>query len=140
MTGADPLLAAVDHYRAAVRRRTVTERETWNYCEEGDDENEGLPQSHPYWVQKEKLFQEAFDGEWAALDALFETPPTTVVGIAALIELLSEDPYWTPDATYEKGANESVLPSAVTTRVPSASTRAMSTLAAALRAAGGGWP
>jgi hypothetical protein len=45
-----------------------------------------LPKDHPYWRAKEEIFQNAFDGEWEAHDALFETMPTTVAGAAALLE------------------------------------------------------
>jgi hypothetical protein len=131
-TGADPILAVIDQYWAAVGLRTVTAMETWDGG--GHPEFAHLPKSHPFWQEKDDVFYEAFDAEWEAHDALFETPPTTIAGVAALLEVLGTDPYHNPDSGFEKG--ESVLEWAQG-RDRESVNRFMSTLAAALRAAGG---
>jgi hypothetical protein len=128
-TGPDPILRAIDQYWAAVRLRRATETETWDYG--GHPELAHLPKSHPFWLEKDAAFHEAFDGEWEAHDALFETTPTTVAGVAALLELLGTDPYRDPNSGRKRG--ESVLEWADRERV----NQCMSTLAAALRTAGG---
>jgi hypothetical protein len=128
-TGPDPILGAIDRYWTAVRRRRVTEMETWDYG--GHPELAHLPKDHPFWREKDEIFQEAFDGEWEAHDALFETTPTTVAGVAALLEVLGTDPYHDPNSGRKRG--ESVLEWADRGRV----NQFMSTLAAALRTAGG---
>jgi hypothetical protein len=103
--------------------------ETWDYG--GHPEFAHLPKDHPFWQEKDVVFQEAFDGEWEAHDALFETTPTTVAGVAALLEVLGTDPYHDPNSGRKRG--ESVLEWADRGRV----NQFMSTLAAALRTAGG---
>jgi hypothetical protein len=127
----DPILTAIDQYWTAVRRRRVTEMETWDYG--GHPEFAHLPRSHPFWQEKDIAFNEAFDGEWEAHDALFETSPTTVAGVAALLEVLGTDPYHDPNSGRQKG--ESVLEWAQGDR--ERVNQLMSTLAAALRTAGG---
>jgi hypothetical protein len=127
-TERDPILRAIDQYWTAVRLRRATEIETWDYDAHPDAH---LPKSHPFWQEKDVAFDEAFDGEWEAHDALFETTPTTVAGVAALLELLGTDPYHDPNSGRKKG--ESVLEWADRERV----NQFMSTLAAALRTAGG---
>jgi hypothetical protein len=117
-----------------VRIRKATEIETWDYGEVVEPEYADLPKDHPYWQAKEEIFQNAFNGEWEALDALFETTATTVAGAAALLDTLGTDPYHNPNSGLEKG--ESVLEWAQGCDRQSVN-RFMSTLAAALRAAGG---
>jgi hypothetical protein len=127
----DPILEAIDRYWAAVRLRTVTMMETWDGG--GHPEFAHLPKRHPFWQEKDDVFYEAFDAEWEAHDALFETPPTTIAGVAALLEVLGTDPYHNPDSGFEKG--ESVLEWAQG-RDRERVNQFMSTLATALRTAG----
>jgi hypothetical protein len=128
----DPILTAIDQYWTAVRRRRVTEKEIWDYAA-GNGAHGHLPKDHPYWGEKEEIFDEAFNGEWEALDALFETTPTTVAGVAALLLVLGTDPYHDPNSGRKKG--ESVLEWAQGDR--ERVNQLMSTLASALRTAGG---
>jgi hypothetical protein len=130
-TGPDPILGIIDRYWTAVRRRRVTEMETWDYG--GHPEFAHIPKDHPFWQEKDGVFQEAFDGEWEAHDALFETTPTTVAGVAALLEVLGTDPYHDPNSDRKMG--ESVLEWAQGDR--ERVNQFMSTLAGALRTAGG---
>jgi hypothetical protein len=107
----DPIFAAIERYKAAVRARGVVLAAEYDSDEDRD----------------------ACDAEWEAFDGLFETTPTTIAGIAALLELLGTDPY----SEAEFGPGESVLGWAYNNGPGSplerAANRLMSTLAAALR-------
>ncbi len=107
--------------------------ETWDYGGDVGPEYADLPKDHPYWRAKEEIFQSAFDGEWEAHDALFETTPTTVAGVAALLKVLGTDPYHDPNSGLKKG--ESVLEWAQGDR--ERVNQFLLSLAGALRVAGG---
>jgi hypothetical protein len=77
----DPIFAAIERYKAAVRARAVA------LAAECDSDEE-------------------HDAEWEAFDGLFETPTISIAGIAALLELLGTDPY---NSEAEFGPAESVL-------------------------------
>jgi hypothetical protein len=88
----DPIFAVIDQYRAAVRWRMVTMWKTWDFASE-DDHPEFADRYDPYWEEQEKIYDAAFAGEWAAFDAVFETIPTSVAGVAAVLEVLGTNPY-----------------------------------------------
>jgi hypothetical protein len=112
----DPIFAAIEQYKAAVRERAVVLAAEDACDAEWNDED-----------------RDACDAEWEAFDGLFETPTTSIAGIAALLELLGTDPY----SEAECGSGESVLGWAYNNGPGSplerAANRLMSTLAGALR-------
>lgn len=112
----DPIFAAIERYKTAVRERAVVLA-----AEDACDAE---------WDDKDR---DACDAEWEAFDGLFETPAISIAGIAALLELLGTDPY----SEAEYGPGESVLGWAYNNGPGSPSERAanrlMSTLAGALR-------
>jgi hypothetical protein len=73
-TGPDPILGAIDRYWAAVRRRRVTEMETWDYG--GHPEFAHLPKDHPFWQEKED--GKPYHGAWK------HTAPPPPVGLSFL--------------------------------------------------------
>jgi hypothetical protein len=107
----EPIFAAIERYKAAVRARAVVLAAEFDSDEDRD----------------------ACDAEWEAFDGLFETPTTSIAGIAALLEMLGTDPY----SEAECGPGESVLGWAYNNGPGSplerAANRLMFTLAAALR-------
>jgi hypothetical protein len=72
----DPIFAAIDEYRAALHARDIA-------------------MNAPYidGVEHEEDTGEACQAEWDAFDALLETTPTTIAGVAAVLDILSQDPY-----------------------------------------------
>jgi hypothetical protein len=75
-TEPDPIFAAIDEYRAALHARDVA-------------------MNLPFidGVEHEEDTGEACHAEWEAFDALLETAPTTIAGVAAVLDILSQDPY-----------------------------------------------
>jgi hypothetical protein len=93
-TAADPIFAAIEEYKIAVAERSTALSATWD----GDNPAlAGLPKNAPACIAAEAAHDEAFDREWDAFDALFTTTPTTVAGVAALLEQLVVDPYASKD-------------------------------------------
>ena len=52
-----------------------------------------LPEDAPECILAERIHEAAMDRELDALDKLLETSPTSVAGMAALLDRLSVDPY-----------------------------------------------
>jgi hypothetical protein len=113
----DPIFAVIEEYKSAVRARSAALDAEYD-SDEDHDEATG----------------EALDAEWEAFSGLFETTPTSIAGIAALLELFGTDPY---DSEAEFGPGDSVLGWAYNNGPGSPSERAanqlMSTLAGTLR-------
>jgi hypothetical protein len=103
---ADPIFAAIEEYKIAVAARTAALRATWD----GDNPAlAGLPKDAPACIAAERVHDEAFDREWELFGALFTTTPTTIAGIAALLDELVVDPYWEEATELETDAGELVI-------------------------------
>jgi hypothetical protein len=103
---ADPIFAAIEEYKIAVAERSAALSATWD----GDNPAlAGLPKDAPACIAAEHAHDEAFKREWDAFDALFTTTPTTVAGVAALLEQLVVDPYWEEAARLGLAEGEFVI-------------------------------
>jgi hypothetical protein len=74
----DPSFAAIDRYKIAVDARTLAMR--------AENAAPGCPAA-------KTAHNEAMDREFSAFDELFTTTPTTIVGLAAMLDQLAARPY-----------------------------------------------
>jgi hypothetical protein len=77
----DPIFAAIAAYKEALRERSEVL--------DAEDDEEVFP-TYEEWDEAQ---DDARDAEFEAHGALFDTTPTTIAGVAALLELLATDPY-----------------------------------------------
>jgi hypothetical protein len=105
-TAADPIFAAIEEYKTAVVARNVALAATRDY---DNPALAGLPEDAPACIAAERVHDEAFDREWEAFGALFTTTPTTIAGIAALLDELVVDPYSKEAAEFGVDAGELVI-------------------------------
>jgi hypothetical protein len=95
----------------------------------------GLPQDAPACIAAERVHDEAFNREWEAIGSLFTTTPTTIAGIAALLDQLVVNPYSKEAEELGVDAGELVLEWALGDEDNREDAiNLMTTLAAALRA------
>jgi hypothetical protein len=80
-SNADPVFAAIAEYKAAVQARSIVL--------DNVDNEEAYP-SERAWDQAQGL---ASDREQDAINAILESEPTTIAGIAAVLKILATDPY-----------------------------------------------
>jgi hypothetical protein len=85
----DPIFEVIAEHKAAVDAHWVTSRATWDMGGGPADE----PRDSPTHVAAEKANDLASDRESEAMGELFATAPTTVAGVAALLEHLAA-PEW----------------------------------------------
>jgi hypothetical protein len=78
LSGPDPIFAVIDRYKIAVEARAVAMRA----------ENDA-----PDCSAAKAKHTEANEHEWEVFDELFTTTPTTVAGMAALLDYLVVKPY-----------------------------------------------
>jgi hypothetical protein len=80
--GVDPIFAVIDQHRAARAARTAALLVTFGLsgCLHPNE-----PEDSPANIAAEEAHDEAFDREFAALDELLTTIPTTVAGVAVLL-------------------------------------------------------
>jgi len=97
---ADPIFSVIENYKRALVSRKIALEATWDG---GNPAFEGLPSDAPACLEAEDVHDEALDREWEAFDALFTTSPTTIAGVAALLELLVTDPYFDPEKPHLSG-------------------------------------
>jgi hypothetical protein len=124
----DPIFACIREYEAAVCARGIALEATWDgYV--GPELEAHLTENrhHPYWEAAEEAHDEAFAREWDTFDALFVTVPTTIGGVAALLERLGTSPY-----TQDDPSDESVFEWAIGNQRENAN-QLLRTLATALR-------
>jgi hypothetical protein len=86
----DPIFAAIDEYKAALAARSATLNATWDG---GGEALADLPRDAPECIAADAAHDEALDREWDTLDALLTTTPTTIAGVAALLDQLAIYPY-----------------------------------------------
>jgi hypothetical protein len=75
----DPIFAAIERYDAAVKARNTVL---------GTEADEDAWPTYKSW---KKASDKADNDEYAAVDELFETEPTTILGVAALLETLGRE-------------------------------------------------
>jgi hypothetical protein len=86
----DPIFAAIERYKTAVRVRAATLAATWN----GEAPHLAhLPKNAPECIAADRLHDAAAVLEFEALDHLLATSPTTITGAAAFLEYLALQPY-----------------------------------------------
>jgi hypothetical protein len=84
-SGVDPVFAAIAEYKAAVQARSIVL--------DNVDNEEAYP-SERAWDQAQG---QASDREQDAINAILESEPTTIAGIAAVLEILGTDLYTDDD-------------------------------------------
>ena len=89
LDGPDPIFSAIEEHTDAVAARTAALLACWGY-----GEPKSFAQDGPENVAAEAIHDAATDHEFEVLDKLLATQPTTVAGMAALLEKLAADPYW----------------------------------------------
>jgi hypothetical protein len=129
LSGPDPIFAAIEHYRAAVETRRAALLRSPSFTDESPFAH--LPEDAPECILADQESDAACDREFAALDELIATQPTTAVGVAALLEMLGADPYWEIE-----GSNPDVSQEPLIVMALERSPDLMRTLAAAMRAIG----
>jgi hypothetical protein len=121
LSGPDPIYAAIEEFKAAVVTRTAA-----MHAFNDADESPASAAVH----------HEAMDREFASLDKLIATSPTSVAGMAALLDTLGVDPYEEAekdDPNYDPPDNTEPLIINALDRSPDL----LTTLASTLRAIGG---
>jgi hypothetical protein len=77
----DPMLAAVEQYKATVQARATVLDAEQDY------------ETYKTEREWEKAQKEAFGAGWDAFYEMLDTTPTTIAGIALVLEVLGTDPY-----------------------------------------------
>jgi hypothetical protein len=129
LSGPDPIFAAIEEYRTAVETRRVALQRSPSFTDESPFAH--LPEDAPEYILAEQESDAACDREFASLDDLIATEPTTAAGVAALLEMLGADPYWNIERSRPDVSQEPLIIMALE-RSPDL----MRTLAAAMRAIG----
>lgn len=129
LSGPDPIFAAIEKYRAAVEARRTALLRSPSFTDESPFAH--LSKDAPEYILAEQESDAACDREFAALDELIATRPTTAVGMAALLEMLGADPYWKME-----GSNPDISQELLIVLALERSPDLMATLAAAMRAIG----
>jgi hypothetical protein len=89
LTAPDPIFAVIDRYKTAVAARWVALSACMGY-----GEPKPFPEDGPESAAAESVHDTARDREFELLDKLLATSPTTVAGMAALLQELGVDHYW----------------------------------------------
>jgi hypothetical protein len=98
----DHIFACIKEYEAAVCARRIALEATWDGYAGPELEAHLTENKHQaYWEAAEEAHDEAFAREWDTFDALFVTLPTTVGGVAALLDKLGTSPYAPDDPSDE---------------------------------------
>jgi hypothetical protein len=97
---ADPIFSVIENYKRALVSRKIALEATWDG---GNPAFEGLASDAPACLEAEDVHDEAVDREWEACGALFTTSPTTIAGVAALLDYLVTDPYFDPEQPHLSG-------------------------------------
>jgi hypothetical protein len=82
----DPIFAVIAEHRAAVIARAVALRNTFGFGGGPPDE----PEDSPAHVANQKAYDDAEDREGEALRAVMTDQPTTLAGVAALLEHVAQ--------------------------------------------------
>jgi hypothetical protein len=112
----DPISAAIERHRAALRgwlaaddRRGVLwdvipkARRRWEF-----DERPVHCADAPEWIEANTALIEAYEELDKALEVVLSTPPTTITGVADLLDYVSRYPWEVAGASaYSEQANES---------------------------------
>jgi hypothetical protein len=77
----DPVFAAIDAYKAAVQARSIVL---------DDEDNEEAYPNERAWARADR---QAHDDEWGTHAAILDSEPTTIAGIAAVLEILGTNLY-----------------------------------------------
>jgi hypothetical protein len=101
----DPIFAVIAEHKAAVEARSVAMHATFDFGGGPPDE----PKNSPAHVAADKAHDEAFDREMKAFRALFDTTPTTVAGVAAMLAHFGSLQYPGNAGSELSGARTSVL-------------------------------
>jgi hypothetical protein len=87
----DPIFAAITEYNAAIFTRNIAMRRCHNFSE--DSPLNHLPADAPECILAEQVHDAALGRVFEALDKLLATSPTTIAGMAALLDRLAVSAY-----------------------------------------------
>jgi hypothetical protein len=107
LSGPDPIFAAIEKYKAAVVTRRAALLRDPGFTDKSPFAH--LPEDAPECILARQESDEACDREFAALDELIATQPTTAAGMAALLEKLGADPYWEIEGSKPNVSQEALI-------------------------------